>query len=110
MLKRAFSCWLEVVDQEFLSCFVWNHYAAKLDVRVLVFFGWAFDHVLSAVLNRSAGLRFVGIVWCWCSLVFFGLATLNLRVDSCMYEMRFLMLTERLALEFLCRFFWNHFE
>jgi hypothetical protein len=37
--------------------------------------------------------------------VFFGLATLNLRVDSCMFEKRFLMLAERLALEFLCRFF-----
>jgi len=37
--------------------------------------------------------------------VFFGLAALNLRVDSCMFEMRFLMLAEGRALEFLLLFF-----
>jgi hypothetical protein len=41
--------------------------------------------------------------------VFFGLAALNLRVDSCMFEMRFLMLAGGSALEFLLLFFWNHF-
>jgi hypothetical protein len=42
-------------------------------------------------------------------IVFFGLAALNLRVDSCMFEMRFLMLAERLALGISLLFFWNHF-
>jgi hypothetical protein len=61
MLKRALSCWLKPVLWEFLSISVWNHYAAKLDFRVLVFFGWALNHVISAVPNRHAGLRFVGL-------------------------------------------------
>jgi hypothetical protein len=30
MLKRDFSCWLKVVDQEFLSISAWNHYAGEL--------------------------------------------------------------------------------
>ena len=52
-----------------------------------------------------AGLRLVGsysdsVLW-----GFFGLAMLNLRVDSCMFEMRFLMLAERLALEISLLFF-----
>jgi hypothetical protein len=42
--------------------------------------------------------------------VFFGLAALNLRVDSCMFEMGFLMLAEGSTLEILLLFFWNHFE
>jgi hypothetical protein len=70
MLKRAYSCWLKVVLWKFLSISVWNHYASKLDVRVLVFFGWALNHVISAVPNRPAGLRFVR--WGRVVLVFFG--------------------------------------
>jgi len=53
----------------------------------------AVNYVISFVPNCSAGLRFVGS-YSECSLVFFGLATLNLRVDSCMFEMRFPMLAE----------------
>jgi hypothetical protein len=40
-----------------------------------------------------------------CSLAFFGLAALNLRVDSCMFEMRFLMLAEGSALGISLLFF-----
>ena len=50
--------------------------------------------MISAVPNHSSGSRLVGshsdsVLW-----GFFRLATLNLRVDSCMFEMGFLMLTE----------------
>jgi len=55
--------------------------------------------------NRHAGVWFVGsysdsVLW-----AFFRLATLNLRVDSCMFEMRFPMLAERLALGITLPFF-----
>jgi hypothetical protein len=42
--------------------------------------------------------------------VFFGLAALNLRVDSCMFETRFLMFAESRALGISLLFFWNHFD
>jgi hypothetical protein len=48
--------------------------------------------------------------WVIRSLVFFGRFVLNLRVDSCMFETRFLMLAEGSTLEILSCFFWNHFE
>jgi hypothetical protein len=40
-----------------------------------------------------------------CSLRFFRACVLNLRVDSCMFEKRFLMLAERLALGITLPFF-----
>jgi hypothetical protein len=56
------------------------------------------NSMISAVPNHSSGSRLVGshsdsVLW-----GFFRLATLNLRVDSCMFEIRFPMLAERLAL------------
>ncbi len=54
MLKRALSCWLKGSTLGISFHFFWNHYAAKLDLRVLVFFGWALNHMISAVSNRSA--------------------------------------------------------
>jgi hypothetical protein len=60
MLKSNFQCWLKPVLWEFLSISVWNHYAAKLDLRVLVFFKWALNHVISAVPNRHAGCGSLG--------------------------------------------------
>ena len=42
-----------------------------------------------------------------CSLALFGLAALNLRVDSCMFEMRFLMLSETCALGISWLFFFG---
>jgi hypothetical protein len=94
MLKRSFPCSLKPVLWNFLSISVWNHYAVKFGVRVLVLFVWASSYVISVVPKRYARLWFVGVVWRWCSLVFFGLASLNLHVDMCMFEMGFLMLAE----------------
>jgi hypothetical protein len=104
MLKSGFQCWLKPVLWKFLSISVWNHYAAKLDVRVLMFFGWALNHMLSAVPIAMRGCGSLGS-YSECSLMFFRLAALNLRVDSCMFENRFLMLAERLALGISLLFF-----
>jgi hypothetical protein len=90
MVKSDFSCW-----------------RASWFSLVFVFERFAFQNSWPRVARVFCPFKGIVRSSLTCSLVFFRLAALNLRVDSCMFEMRFLMLAERLALGIPLPFFWE---
>ena len=73
-LMLAETCTLEI---SFL--FRLESLCRKLDLRVLVFSGWALNHMISAVPNRHAGFFLARVLVWWCAWFLLGGIGLVLR-------------------------------